>query len=77
YERDLKQATEVIKKDSVDLVLCNSPYFKERPTSQKNPNPHLAIAPHEIHTSLQEVVTVSGDLLKTNGRLPMVDRPGP
>ena len=58
YERDLKQATEVIKKDSVDLVLCNPPYFKERPTSQKNPNPHLAIARHEIHTSLQEVVTV-------------------
>ncbi|MDN3199594.1 tRNA1(Val) (adenine(37)-N6)-methyltransferase [Enterococcus faecalis] len=75
YERDLKQATEVIKKDSVDLVLCNPPYFKERPTSQKNPNPHLAIARHEIHTSLQEVVTVSADLLKTNGRLAMVHRP--
>ncbi len=33
YERDLKQATEVIKKDSVDLVLI--PHIKERPTSQK------------------------------------------
>ena len=70
-----KQTTEVIKKDYVDLVLCNPPNFKERPTSQKNPNPHLAIARHEIHTSLQEVVTVSADLLKTNGRLAMVHRP--
>lgn len=74
-ELDLKQATTVVKPDSVDLVLCNPPYFKELPTSQKNPNPHLAIARHEIHTSLNEVVSVSAKLLKTNGRLAMVHRP--
>ncbi|MDA9472730.1 tRNA1(Val) (adenine(37)-N6)-methyltransferase [Enterococcus sp. 5H] len=74
-ELDLKQATTVVKPDSVDLVLCNPPYFKELPASQKNPNPHLAIARHEIHTSLNEVVSVSAKLLKTNGRLAMVHRP--
>lgn len=72
---DLKQATTVIKPDSVDLVLCNPPYFKELPTSQKNPNPYLAIARHEIHTTLTEVIEVSAKLLKTNGRLAMVHRP--
>ncbi|MBO0469776.1 tRNA1(Val) (adenine(37)-N6)-methyltransferase [Enterococcus sp. DIV0242_7C1] len=74
-ELDLKKATTAIKPDSVDLVLCNPPYFKELPTSQKNPNPHLAIARHEIHTTLTEVVEVSSKLLKTNGRLAMVHRP--
>ncbi|WP_207695469.1 methyltransferase [Enterococcus sp. DIV0212c] len=75
FELDLKQATTVVKPDSVDLVLCNPPYFKELPTSQKNPNPHLAIARHEIHTTLTEVIEVSAKLLKTNGRLAMVHRP--
>ncbi|GGC77248.1 tRNA1(Val) (adenine(37)-N6)-methyltransferase [Enterococcus wangshanyuanii] len=74
-ELDLKKATTAIKPDSVDLILCNPPYFKELPTSQKNPNPHLAIARHEIHTTLTEVVEVSSKLLKTNGRLAMVHRP--
>jgi tRNA1(Val) A37 N6-methylase TrmN6 len=75
HELDLKNATTVIKKDSVDLVLCNPPYFKELPDSRKNPNPHLAIARHEIHTSLEEVVDISAKLLKTNGRLALVHRP--
>ncbi|MBL1229758.1 tRNA1(Val) (adenine(37)-N6)-methyltransferase [Enterococcus sp. BWB1-3] len=72
---DLKDAPSVIKPDSVDLILCNPPYFKELPDSRKNPNPYLAIARHEIHTSLNEVINVSAKLLKTNGRLAMVHRP--
>lgn len=72
---DLKEAASVIKPDSVDLILCNPPYFKEQPSSKKNPNPYLAIARHEIHTSLKEVVDVSAKLLKTNGRLALVHRP--
>ena len=47
----------------MDLVLCN-PHTLKNDQLAKNPNPHLAIARHEIHTSLQEVVTVSADLLK-------------
>lgn len=74
-ELDLKKASTVIKPDSVDLILCNPPYFKELPTSQKNPNTYLAIARHEITTSLEEVIHVSAKLLKTNGRLAMVHRP--
>lgn len=72
---DLKEAASVIKPDSVDLILCNPPYFKELPSSRKNPNPYLAAARHEIHTSLGEVIAVSAKLLKTNGRLAMVHRP--
>ena len=75
YEMDLKDTCQKVKPDSVDLVVCNPPYFKELPTSQKNPNPYLAIARHEIHTTLHDVIDVSSKLLKTNGRLAMVHRP--
>lgn len=74
-EADLKNSFDFIAPDSVDLLLCNPPYFKELPTSRKNPNPHLAIARHEIETNLDEVVRVASGLLKTNGRLAMVHRP--
>ena len=75
YQMDLKESPTKIKPDSVDLLLCNPPYFKDVPTGIKNPNPHLAIARHEIHTNLDEVIQTSSKLLKTNGRLAMVHRP--
>ena len=58
HELNLKDSLSVIKKDSLDLILCNPPYFKNLPTNEKNPNPHLAIARHEIHATLAEVVAV-------------------
>ena len=75
HELDLKKTFDVFKADSADLVVCNPPYFKELPTSQKNPNPHLAIARHEIHATLEDVVSVTAKLLKMNGRFAMVHRP--
>lgn len=72
---DLKDVTHAIKKDSVDLVVCNPPYFKELPTNQKNPNPYLAIARHEIKTNLDTVIQQSSGLLKFNGKLAIVHRP--
>lgn len=74
-QMDLKDSFTALSPDSVDLVLCNPPYFKDLPTNSKNPNPHLAIARHEIHTTLEEVISVSSKLLKMNGRLALVHRP--
>ncbi|MFV0560703.1 MAG: tRNA1(Val) (adenine(37)-N6)-methyltransferase [Enterococcus sp.] len=72
---DLKDSLKVVRADSYDLVVCNPPYFKGLPTNKKNPNEHLAIARHEIHTSLDAVIKTSSQLLKTNGRFAMVHRP--
>ncbi|MGX7419342.1 tRNA1(Val) (adenine(37)-N6)-methyltransferase [Carnobacterium gallinarum] len=71
----LKDATQWIPKDSVDVVTCNPPYFSTPVTSQKNPNIHLAIARHEIYTNLNEVMKVTSDLLKMNGKAYFVHRP--
>lgn len=75
YELNLKDSLSVIKKDSVELVLCNPPYFKNLATNEKNPNPHLAIARHEIHATLEDVIDISSQMLKMNGRLALVHRP--
>ncbi|MGX2945218.1 tRNA1(Val) (adenine(37)-N6)-methyltransferase [Enterococcus alishanensis] len=75
HQLNLKDTLSIFRKDAFDLVVCNPPYFKELPLSQKNPNPYLAIARHEIETNLAEVIKMSADLLKTNGRFAMVHRP--
>ncbi len=72
---DLKDSLSVVRHNSCDLVVCNPPYFKGLPTNKTNPNKHLAIARHEIHTTLEEVIDNSSKLLKTNGRFAMVHRP--
>jgi len=75
YTADLKDSLDYVAPDSVDLLVCNPPYFPHQPQSVKNPNPYLAIARHEIHTNLEEIVAMSSKLLKTNGRLALVHRP--
>lgn len=75
YTCDLKDSLQVVEHDSVDLVVCNPPYFVDAPDHKKNPNPYLAIARHEITTTLDQVIKSSSQLLKTNGRLALVHRP--
>lgn len=72
---DLLNVTDQVAKDSIDTVLCNPPYFKDQPQSVKNPNPHLAIARHEISANLNQILAVTSDLLKTNGKAYFVHRP--
>lgn len=68
-------AADWIKKDSVDVVTCNPPYFAATEKSTRNPNQHLAIARHELHTNLDEVMKVTSGLLKMNGKAYFVHRP--
>ncbi|MTV81301.1 tRNA1(Val) (adenine(37)-N6)-methyltransferase [Secundilactobacillus folii] len=75
YQQDLATITDQIPKDSVDVVVCNPPYFADLPASKKNPNQYLAIARHEITTSLETVIRVTSGLLKMNGRAYFVHRP--
>ncbi|MBW1605474.1 tRNA1(Val) (adenine(37)-N6)-methyltransferase [Lactobacillus sp. Sy-1] len=75
YNADIKDIDQQIKRDSVDVVTCNPPYFENTKTSHKNPNQYLAIARHEIKTNLNMVLAVTSSLLKTNGRCYFVYRP--
>ena len=72
---DVKDIYEYLSKDSADIVVCNPPYFKDLPTSEKNPNPHLALARHEIAIDLASIVAKMSGLLKMNGKAYLVHRP--
>jgi tRNA1(Val) A37 N6-methylase TrmN6 len=72
---DGKEATQHLKKDSVDLVLCNPPYFKVDESSHLHQQEHHLIARHEVKFTLEEIIKVSSELLKMNGNFAMVHRP--
>lgn len=73
--QDLLTVTQRIAKDSIDVVLCNPPYFKNQEASIKNPNRHLAIARHELTANLDQILAVTSDLLRMNGKAYFVHRP--
>lgn len=72
---DIADVFDYVPKDSVDVVLCNPPYFPVTAQSQKNPNEALAIARHEIKTNLSGVLQQMSGLLKMNGHGYLVHRP--
>ena len=72
---DLNNLQGLISKDSVDMVVCNPPYFANLETSKKNPNQYYAIARHEIKVTLEQVIEVTSGLLKFGGKANFVYRP--
>ncbi|MDR0846999.1 MAG: tRNA1(Val) (adenine(37)-N6)-methyltransferase [Lactobacillales bacterium] len=72
---DGNDATKYIKKDSVDLLLCNPPYFKVNEKSPVNESEHHLIARHEVKFTLEQIIKTSADLLKMKGKFAMVHRP--
>lgn len=61
--------------DSVDVITCNPPYFPVTKHGAVNPNKHLAIARHEVHLTLEELMYNISKLLKVNGKAYLVHRP--
>ena len=72
---DLKNLLDHVPRSSVDLILCNPPYFKPETSAKKNLSQHYLLARHEITTNLDEICQISQQALKSNGRLAMVHRP--
>ena len=71
---DIKSATEIFGKGTMDVVTSNPPYM----TGQHglvNPDMPKAIARHEILCTLEDVIGQASALLKENGRFYMVHRP--
>ncbi|MBP3953503.1 tRNA1(Val) (adenine(37)-N6)-methyltransferase [Bacillus suaedae] len=60
---------------SFDVVTCNPPYFQTVSEKEINQNVHLAIARHEIHCTLEDVVRLSSKYVKQKGKVAFVHRP--
>lgn len=71
---DIKNAAEVFGKRSFGLITCNPPYM---PTGAAVQNDLTAkvIARHEVLCNLEDVISVSAQLLKHQGRLMLVHKP--
>jgi len=61
--------------NNFDIITCNPPFFKVENNSLINDNKEKAIARHEITITLEEIIKISGSLLKDNGKFYLVHRP--
>ncbi len=73
-EGDIKRASEIFGKASVEVVTSNPPYMTNH-HGLKNPNDAKAIARHELLCSLEDVVRETAAVLKPKGRCYFVHRP--
>ncbi len=74
YNMDLKNVPDVFEKASFDAVTCNPPYMK-CDKGIINGRGDKAIARHEIMCTLEDVISVSAEVLKPKGNFYMVHRP--
>lgn len=73
---DLKDMPQQLGHNQYDVVTCNPPYFPTPSEKEYNENPHLAIARHEIFCTLEDVIRVSSQLVRSGGKVAFVHRPG-
>ncbi len=73
-EGDIKTASELFGKSSMDVVTSNPPYMTHN-HGLKNPTDAKAIARHELLCTLEDVVRETAAVLKPRGRCYFVHRP--
>ena len=76
HHGDLRGIAKVIGHSQYDAVTCNPPYFPTPKAEEQNKNEHFAIARHEIHCTLEDVISNTSQLLKQGGKAAFVHRPG-
>ena len=71
---NIKNLNSYFKNDSIDAIISNPSYKKDN-SGLKNESQKKLIARHEITANLEDFISVSSKLLKSNGSLYMVHRP--
>lgn len=75
YNDDVKNSLQYFKRECVDVVTVNPPYFKMGEKSFVNDNEIKKIARHEVLISLEDIIYNASLLLKKGGTFAMVHRP--
>jgi tRNA1Val (adenine37-N6)-methyltransferase len=60
--------------EPVDVILCNPPYFNQMNKANRNPNPFLEAARHEVYLPLNQLLNCVVRDLKANGRFYLIHR---
>ncbi len=71
---DIREADQIFKSASFDVITSNPPYMIDAHGLQ-NPQEPKAIARHEVCCTLEDVVRIAAKLLKPGGHFFMVHRP--
>lgn len=71
---DVKNAVEIYGKRQFDLITCNPPYMPKGRGIQ-NPDSEKIIARHEVLCTLEDIISVSSQLLTHKGHLVIVHKP--
>lgn len=71
---NIKELTNTFEESSFDAIVSNPPYKKDN-TGLKNEAETKLISRHEITASLEDFISISSKLLKSNGSIYMVHRP--
>jgi tRNA1(Val) A37 N6-methylase TrmN6 len=74
HEGDLRELYKEMGYGAYDLITVNPPYMPMNGSDLKL-NEHQAIARHEIHCTLEEVIESCARLLKQGGKMSMVHKP--
>lgn len=69
---DLSNILNYIKRESVDVVICNPPYRKKE-SHIISENEHLNICNYEIKTNLEEIIKNASIILKFGGKFYLVN----
>lgn len=69
---NINNVDKYIEKNSIDIITCNPPYFKN---SLKNDNNIKSIARHEVFLELEDIFKISVMYLKDNKSLYMIHKP--
>ena len=72
---DINEYYKEIEQGSIDIITCNPPYFKYQKDSNINDSEYKTIARHEVTLNLEQLMSISKKLLKTNGIIGIVHRP--
>lgn len=70
---DVKNYRKYFNTDSVDLMLCNPPYFKINKESLRNDNEIKTIARHEVAINSEDIIKTAKVLLKNNASICMIN----
>lgn len=73
-EGDIKKASELLQKNTYDVVTSNPPYMIAE-HGEGNGNDEKTIARHEVLCTLEDVVRSASELLKSQGRFYMIHKP--
>ncbi len=70
-QNDMRRLSPAMTKGDMDVVICNPP-FRRAGAGRLNSSAQRAVARHEINIGLPEILKVSRRMLKTRGRLVIV-----